>query len=169
MTTPMPADRERETEQDRAAPSLGTTPPRMCERRFEEGCRVMNLSGYGDAHSCFRDAGHLGACVCSCGKLDAPTPAGPPPAPAAEPRERDWTHRTKQPATPTRTVTGDEWNAVQRLEIVERGGAISPDQARFAIKCVEDLGEAEWRDRVMSGLSARDAARTPTGGQETNG
>lgn len=38
----------------------------VCEKRFGEGCRVMALTGYGDAHQCDRPPGHKGQCSCYC-------------------------------------------------------------------------------------------------------
>jgi hypothetical protein len=75
-------------------------------------------------------------------------------------REAYFSARTKERATDTRTVTGDEWNAVARLRsVVWNDGPLTPDQATFALGCVEDLGEAEWRvrrdrDRLADALAA---------------
>lgn len=37
-----------------------------CGKRFGDGCRVMMLSGYGDAHECCGARGHDGNCKCRC-------------------------------------------------------------------------------------------------------
>lgn len=64
-----------------------------------------------------------------------------------EASERHREHRKEQPATPTRTVTGDEWN-VRNIcfHAFEEGRLTASEYARID-SLLDDLGDAEWRVR----------------------
>jgi len=68
-------------------------------------------------------------------------------APSHDYREESQAHRVGERATSARTVTGDEWNITQRLLSAMRDEVLDKSQAEFAMRCVQDLGEAEWRVR----------------------